>query len=206
MNYNHMNKGKFLIAVCIVIVIAAVALRIFYKEDTSTPNPESTASTTGTISPENTASSTETPLLGSDRDEHGCIGTAGYAWCGVKEKCIRFFEEPCEILAASTSEIAIFSPLPGTVLASPFSVSGQAKGTWFFEANLPVKLLDENDNIILAHFATATSDWMTEALVPFAGELAFTTAATSGYLLISKDNPSDLPQNDAAIRIPVKFK
>jgi len=36
------------------------------------------------------------PLLGGDRDEHGCIGSAGYQWCEAKSKCLRIWEEPCE--------------------------------------------------------------------------------------------------------------
>ena len=35
-------------------------------------------------------------LVGSDRDEHGCIGSAGYSWCGKKQKCLRIWEEPCK--------------------------------------------------------------------------------------------------------------
>jgi hypothetical protein len=34
-------------------------------------------------------------LVGNDRDEHGCIGSAGYSWCGFKQKCIRSWEESC---------------------------------------------------------------------------------------------------------------
>lgn len=36
------------------------------------------------------------PLLGGDRDEHGCIGSAGYSWCELKQKCLRIWEEKCE--------------------------------------------------------------------------------------------------------------
>ena len=35
------------------------------------------------------------PLVGGDRDEHGCIGSAGYTWCEEKAKCIREWEEAC---------------------------------------------------------------------------------------------------------------
>ena len=35
-------------------------------------------------------------LVGADRDEHGCIGSAGYTWCEPKQKCLRQWEEPCE--------------------------------------------------------------------------------------------------------------
>ena len=31
--------------------------------------------------------------LGGDRDEHGCIGSAGYVWCEVQQDCIRLFEK-----------------------------------------------------------------------------------------------------------------
>lgn len=37
------------------------------------------------------------PMLpGGDRDEHGCIGSAGYSWCQPKQKCLRVWEEKCE--------------------------------------------------------------------------------------------------------------
>lgn len=38
----------------------------------------------------------EEPLVGGDKDEHGCIGSAGYTWCEAKQKCLRTWEEPCE--------------------------------------------------------------------------------------------------------------
>ncbi len=34
-------------------------------------------------------------LVGGDKDEHGCIGSAGYTWCEVKNKCLRTWEEEC---------------------------------------------------------------------------------------------------------------
>ncbi|VVC00943.1 Bacterial extracellular solute-binding proteins, family 3 [uncultured archaeon] len=37
----------------------------------------------------------EQALPGSDRDAHGCIPSAGYSWCGEKNKCLRVWEEPC---------------------------------------------------------------------------------------------------------------
>jgi hypothetical protein len=35
-------------------------------------------------------------LVWSDKDEHGCIGSAWYTWCEVKNKCLRTWEEKCE--------------------------------------------------------------------------------------------------------------
>lgn len=35
------------------------------------------------------------PIVGGDKDIHGCIGSAGYTWCGPKVKCLRAWEEEC---------------------------------------------------------------------------------------------------------------
>lgn len=37
-------------------------------------------------------------IVGNDRDTHGCIGSAGYSWCEVKNKCLRTWEEKCELI------------------------------------------------------------------------------------------------------------
>jgi hypothetical protein len=39
---------------------------------------------------------TTTNIVGNDRDEHGCIGSAGYSWCEAKNKCARVWED-CKI-------------------------------------------------------------------------------------------------------------
>ncbi len=31
-------------------------------------------------------------MPGSDKDEHGCIGSAGYTWSELRKECIRIFE------------------------------------------------------------------------------------------------------------------
>lgn len=39
----------------------------------------------------------EPQVLGDDEDAHGCIGSAGYTWCPLKERCLRLWEEPCQL-------------------------------------------------------------------------------------------------------------
>lgn len=34
-------------------------------------------------------------IVGGDKDEYGCIGSAGYTWCEDLQKCIRPWEETC---------------------------------------------------------------------------------------------------------------
>ena len=31
-------------------------------------------------------------MVGGDRDEHGCIGSAGYSWSALRGECIQVFE------------------------------------------------------------------------------------------------------------------
>lgn len=34
------------------------------------------------------------PMVGGDKDAHGCIASAGYAWCANKQQCVRPWELP----------------------------------------------------------------------------------------------------------------
>jgi len=44
-------------------------------------------------------------IVGGDRDEHGCIGSAGYSWCETKQKCLRIWEESCDNNTTNTCGI-----------------------------------------------------------------------------------------------------
>ena len=88
---------------------------------------------------------------------------------------------------------------------SPLVVTGEARGFWFFEASFPVKLVDEQGNLIVQGIAQAQDEWMTENFVPFKVTLEFSTFATSGFLVLEKDNPSGLPENADEIRAPIRF-
>ncbi|MDO8556968.1 MAG: Gmad2 immunoglobulin-like domain-containing protein [Candidatus Jorgensenbacteria bacterium] len=103
--------------------------------------------------------------------------------------------------------VVVFNPTPNAVISSPILISGQARGFWFFEASFPVKLLDGRGTLLAIGIAQADGDWMTEDLVPFNAKIEFTMpSSTKGVLVFKKDNPSGLPQNDAEIRVPVRFK
>lgn len=39
-----------------------------------------------------TDSKTETPVIGGEKDKHGCLTSAGYAWSEIRKDCIRLFE------------------------------------------------------------------------------------------------------------------
>jgi cytoskeletal protein RodZ len=113
---------------------------------------------------------------------------------------------PDNSVATFSSTALVVSPKQNEIIISPVKVQGTVVGNWFFEGVLPVKLVDDNNNVIASGQATAETDWMTEKPVNFTASLDFSTKATSGALIISRDNPSGLAQNDGFIKVPVRFK
>ncbi|MGM0366103.1 MAG: Gmad2 immunoglobulin-like domain-containing protein [Actinomycetota bacterium] len=104
-------------------------------------------------------------------------------------------------------KIKVYSPEPNQVITSPLIIEGEARGFWFFEADFPIKLLDDSGEIIAGHYATALGDWMTEDFVPFESELEFEKPQSkTGYLVLERDNPSGLDEHDEELIIPIHFK
>ena len=106
--------------------------------------------------------------------------------------------------------IRLDSPRPNDTIESPLVVKGQARGYWFFEADFPVMLVDWDGRIIATGIARAQDEWMTKEFVPFEATLDFTVDpnvySARGALILQRNNPSDLPQNDNALEIPIIFK
>lgn len=102
--------------------------------------------------------------------------------------------------------IRVQQPRPDAVVHSPLLVTGEARGTWYFEASFPVSLLDANGNKLVQTHAQAQGEWMTEGFVPFKSELSFPLPSTAtGTLVLEKDNPSGLPEHADELRLPVRF-
>jgi hypothetical protein len=109
--------------------------------------------------------------------------------------------------------ITIETPKERAVIESPLTLSGDARGQWYFEASFPVVLTNWDGLIIAEGFVTAENDWMTTDFVPFKGMLEFESPfkdgdpdfMKNGTLIFKKDNPSGLPENDAAYEIPIRF-
>lgn len=101
--------------------------------------------------------------------------------------------------------IVVDAPHSNELVTSPLTVTGKARGTWYFEASFPVRLFDASGNEIAIGVAQAQGDWMTEDYVPFSVSLSFTTTDRTGTLVLQKDNPSGMPENDASVTLPVRF-
>lgn len=96
-----------------------------------------------------------------------------------------------EIVNTAESGVWVAYPVPGQEVKSPLLISGQAKGTWFFEGVFTVRLVDVEGNTLSFGSAQAGADWMTENYVPFTASLVFGTPTTvAGRLVFTQSDPS----------------
>jgi hypothetical protein len=105
------------------------------------------------------------------------------------------------------SDVVLTVPVPNTLINSPVTISGKAKGNWFFEASLPIEIINSNGEIIGQGSAQAQGDWMTTEYVNFTATISFTKPVTQkGFIIIKKDNPSGLSEHDASVAVPIFFQ
>lgn len=129
----------------------------------------------------------------------------------VTEDGRHFTEEAVAQPTGKENLIRVTSPSPGSRITSPVTITGEARGTWFFEASFPVYVTDWDGLIIGEGHATANGEWMTTEFVPFTAVITFDTSqirgnySNRGTIILKKDNPSGLPKHDDALEIPVLF-
>lgn len=105
---------------------------------------------------------------------------------------------------SSTDLIVVELPFPGAVVGKQFSVIGEARGNWYFEASFPVKVIGNDGEVLFSGFATAQGDWMQTGFVPFKLDISVPESYIGpATLILQKDNPSGLPENDAALSFPI---
>ena len=186
------NIITIIIAVFAVILIACVAYAFYaYYE------------------PEETNKNTNTAATVASFDE--CVAAGNPVMESYPRQCRagdQLFVEDIGDSLDKADLIRLDSPRPGDRVSSPLTVSGQARGYWFFEASFPVQITDSVGNVIAETFAQAQDEWMTEDFVPFSSVIEFNKPAgqSQGYLVLRKDNPSALPEFDDEMRIPVLFE
>lgn len=103
--------------------------------------------------------------------------------------------------------LLIVNHLPdGSRIQSPLTITGSARGNWYFEASFPIELRNASNTLLAQSIAQAQGNWMTTNFVPFTSTLTFLApTGTSGFLILKKDNPSGEPINDDQLIIPVVF-
>lgn len=118
----------------------------------------------------------------------------------------------CPVATTSSKRVNLSSPVANSVIVSPLTLTGEAGG-WYFEGSFPLEIVDSLGNVIAQGPAQATGDWMTTDFVPFTATLTFTNpynpgdpeSEKMGKIILRKDNPSGLPENDDSLEIPIRF-
>jgi hypothetical protein len=191
-----MHKRIFYLIIIAIIVISALILRI-------TDNNGKWTCVKGEWVKQGKTSADKPSELCFDlkniHDYDTCLQLDDFIWCGGIEKCIAStlscasFTEEVE----AKQDIEIVQPLEGELISSPYEIRGLVLGTWFFEADFEIQLLDQEGNILANTIATALDDWMTTNLVPFIANLEFETDYQGqATLLLIKDNPSGLKEHE----------
>ena len=78
-------------------------------------------------------------VVGGDKDDHGCLGSAGQTWSELKQKCLQLFEEGLRLNPVSTE---------GSAVISAFVVESED------QSKLELFLPEEDGSIILDKKAT----------------------------------------------------
>ena len=108
------------------------------------------------------------------------------------------------------SDVIVNDIKDGSAVTSPLTITGKAKGAYYFEASFPIMLTDWDGRIIATTTARAQSDWMSTGYVPFTATISFAVPSTTpdlrrGTLIFHNDNPSGDHTRDKAVEIPVRF-
>jgi hypothetical protein len=175
--YNfYMNKGSTVIIALLLIVIALLVWLLIVKQ-AEAPTVPSTGTTTQT-------------------------GTTGVVSPNPTPTT-----PPASGPTPLHQKIVVTFPKANASVPKKFTVTGKAPGNWFFEASAPIMVQAEDGSKIAQGQMQALDDWMTTDLVNFKAELTV-NAAYSGpaTLVLMKDNPSGLPENDDSLEIPITIQ
>lgn len=117
----------------------------------------------------------------------------------ITEQTKEYFE-----ILGNKQDLVTFSIAPNANVSGVVSYSGIIKGAYFFEANILINILDSNKKVLKRSNAMAKTEWMTSDPVEFEGIIDFTGLPKGpSYFEIHNDNPSDLPENDKSILVPI---
>ena len=116
-------------------------------------------------------------------------------------------EEPTtEFTSSGGVDLTVDTPRESATATSPLEVNGSVPGSWSFEADFPIEILDADRRTVAEGYATVQGEWMTDEDVDFAGTIEFDPPSTaSGFLVLRKANPSGEPERDDEVEIRIRF-
>lgn len=193
---------KQLIIIIVIAAVIIIALVIWNNNNTNT---------TSTVTTTTTTNSTDNAVGGGPIISFAdCVDAENTVMESYPRKCTTVdgetFTENIGNELKKIDLITTATPRPNDILTSPVTITGQARGPWFFEGEFPIYLYDIESNLIGQASATANGDWMTEEFVDFSATLTFTEPAYGpGKLYLNNNNVSDNPELDDALIMPVDF-
>lgn len=203
-----MNKKLKLGLSLVVLLIIGCLIYLFFKPSNKIPVNNEENINNGTVISTTTPGTSTTTATVTNFEE--CLATGNPVMESYPRQCRygdKTYVENIGNELEKTNFIKLETPRPNEKISSPLTIKGQARGSWFFEASFPVFLVDWDGKIIAQGIASTKSDWMTTEFVPFEATLTFTADknaySNKGSLILKKDNPSGLSQNDDALEIPV---
>ncbi len=111
---------------------------------------------------------------------------------------------PVSPLAA---RVVVTSPKANSSVGKIFVVSGSAPGPWYFEASFPIKIVDKDNNFIGQGIAQAQGEWMTTDLVTFTATVTLVGSYSGpATVVLMRDNPSGMPENDDSVSVPITIQ
>jgi hypothetical protein len=111
-----------------------------------------------------------------------------------------------ELTSSGGVGLTVETPREGATVTSPLDVRGRAPGSWSFEADFPIEVLDADRRSLAEGHATVQGEWMTEEDVDFTGTIEFDPPrTTSGFLILHKANPSGEPEHDDQVEVRIRF-
>jgi hypothetical protein len=99
--------------------------------------------------------------------------------------------------------VLITTPRSGATVGATFDVTGSAPGPWYFEASFPLEVRDAQGVLVIRTFAQAQGEWMTTEDVPFRATVSVGDFKGPATLILKRDDPSGLPENDASVSVPI---
>lgn len=148
----------------------------------------------------------EAPVVGCTLEAKVCPDGSSVGRTGP---LCEFAECPRNTTSSSDNLVVLNTPQPYQKITSPVTLTGKARGNWFFEASFPITIVNWDGLIIGEGIATAQGEWMTTEFVPFTATVSYTFASGTPYnrgaVILKKDNPSGLPEYDDSREIPVIF-
>lgn len=145
------------------------------------------------------------------KDFYDCVSAGSPVMESYPRRCVygkQVFEENIGNTLEKNDMVRLDSIKANDEIKSPLLVTGEARGTWFFEGSFPVLLTNWDGLIIAEGVAQAEGEWMTEDFVRFKAEVKFVKPdyKDNGLLILQKDNPSGDSELDDALEVPIIFK